>query len=222
MRTIYILIIILIAIVLKSCVKPKDVPDTTTIIKGYVLDSITREKVPNINIAIFLSPLYQTQHWSSIDTIIKSDSTGHFYIQMNCDKYKEWAYMIGIWLSRKYGCPLKKIKVGESNDINIAGIRSNSYCVIDGKIIDTNNNYFLNNLLVNLYVINKSDGDIFVELSDTTDINGKFHIEFDWSDTLQENYKINVPKSELYYESDDYYVQRGVDSYYEIKLKPLK
>jgi hypothetical protein len=91
-----ILFMIFIAILIKSCVKPKDIPDTTTTIEGYVIDSRSRDSLPEINIAIFLSPLYQTQHWSSIDTIIKSDSTGHFYIQMNCDKYKEWAYMIGI------------------------------------------------------------------------------------------------------------------------------
>jgi hypothetical protein len=223
MKTQYLIVstILALSVLLPSCVKQPDIPDTTTDIEGTVTDAATGDSMPNYNVVLLIVP-YADIHSSNYktDTTVATDAKGHYKIVRKLGLYKVNKYVINAQSTLKYGptADVQEVTVGVKNIFNFKIIRDKNYVVINGIVNDLQNNK-LNNIKVNLYNILKVYNDLSLEASTKTDSLGHFHFEYEWTDTLQLNYKIIVPQADKYQASDDYWVKWGVDNNFNIVLK---
>jgi hypothetical protein len=214
-------------VLVASCVKPKDVPDTTTEIEGYIRDSITDEPISGIELTIYQSPLYQTQAWSKKDTIIHSDSSGHFYLKKKLDEYKDWAYMIGFSGNIKYDGigGLKRINVGKENVFNIKLLQFPGYTTIKGKVLSSETGQIIKfNNNVRLYSISRNEYAEMAVVSTETDTLGNYFIEHNFfeSDTFNSYFIVRSEKNEKYNRSQNYPVERGKENIIDIQVEEVK
>jgi len=209
---------------LASCFKQPDIPDTTTDIEGTITDATTGDSMANYNVVLVRAPIADKgSTLNTIDTTVATDTKGHYKIAKKLDYYKTRAYMLNAEWTLKYA-PITdqvEVTVGIKNIFNFKIQRQPSYVIINGVINDTNN-IKLTNVKVDLYNILKVYNDISLEATTNSDSLGNFHFEFEWTDTLQLKYKVNIPQTDKYQASDDYWVKWGVDNYFNIVLNPLK
>ncbi len=207
-----------------SCVKQPDIPDTTTEVQGYVTNT-AGDTMVGYGVSIFLTDKYtgnpDIRGPEYTDTTILTDIHGHYYIKKKLDKYKEFLYSVAASTNLKYADSVyNEIKPGNTYHFNLVIFRVKNYIVINGKVLDILNN-ILNNVTVDLIAISKPENDHIISKETSTDSIGNFHFEFQWTDTVGLNYKVNVPQTAKYQASDDYWVKWGVDNYFNIMLQPL-
>jgi len=209
---------------LASCFKQPDIPDTTTDIEGTITDATTGDSMANYNVVLVGAPIADKgSTLNTIDTTVATDTKGHYKIVKKLDYYKTRAYMLNAEWTLKYA-PITdqvEVKVGVKNIFNFKIARQKNYAITDGIVTDIQNKY-LSNIKVDLIYVNKITNDYATEKEIITDSIGKFHFEYQWTDTLREEYKIKVPQTDKYQASDDYWVKWGVDNYFNIVLNPLK
>ena len=209
---------------LASCFKQPDIPDTTTDIEGTITDAITGDSMANYNVVLLRAPIADKgSTLNTIDTTVATDAKGHYKIAKKLDYYKTRAYMLNAEWTLKYA-PITdqvEVTVGIKNIFNFKIQRQQNYVVINGVVSDSQNNK-LSNIRVSLYNLHKQFNSLVMVNDTLTNIAGNFHFEYEWSDTLQDAYKIIVLKTDKYQASDDYWVKWGVDNYFNIVLNPLK
>lgn len=227
MKTQYLLISTLLAIsvLLPSCVKQPDIPDTTTDIEGTVTNATTGDSMPNYNVYLARAPIadiYSTA--STDDTIVATDAKGHYKIVKKLVYYKTCAYMINAEPTQEYAPTTNglEVTVGIKNIFNFKIKRQSDYSVTDGVITDLQNNKLIN-IKVILYEIYKPTNELIETNETISDSLGKFHFEFQFSayDSTLSKYKVTVPQTNKYQSSADYWVKWGVDNYFNIVLQPL-
>jgi len=209
---------------LASCFKQPDIPDTTTDIEGTITDATTGDSMANYNVVLVRAPIADKgSTLNTIDTTVATDTKGHYKIAKKLDYYKTRAYMLNAEWTLKYA-PITdqvEVTVGIKNIFNFKIQRQQNYVVINGVVSDSQNNK-LSNIRVSLYNLHKQFNSLVMVNDTLTNIAGNFHFEYEWSDTLQDAYKIIVLKTDKYQASDDYWVKWGVDNYFNIVLNPLK
>jgi hypothetical protein len=215
--------LIINTLLLISCIKHPDIPNTTTEVQGYVLTD-KGDTLKDFGVCIYYTQKYIQTYpdLDNIDTIVYTDSSGYYYIKKNLDKYKDYKYDLATAVNKKYGISsFLRLEAGNEYNMNLVVKRAKIYCVVNGKVTDIQSIPIQN---IKVYLINvlKAYNDEIVENQALTDSVGKFNFEFQWTDTLQLLYKIRVRQTELYQKSEDYIVVWGEDNYFEIKLQPLK